>query len=82
MGIMYATRQQRCIAYVRAGWDPQAWVPCSRRRQCGSLYCRRHEDAVNGAILGLWAHGFPERGRAEHATRPGAPSGARHERTN
>jgi hypothetical protein len=74
---MYATRQQRCIAYVRAGWDPHAWIPCSRRRQCGSLYCRCHEDAVNGAILGLWAHGFPERGRTAgtaHSSQRNSPT--------
>jgi len=64
---MHSSRKPRCIAYVRAGWEPNAWVPCSGRSQCGSLYCRRHEDAVNGAVLGLWVHGFPENARANCA---------------
>jgi hypothetical protein len=26
-----------------------------------SRFCRLHEGAVNGVILGLWVNGFPER---------------------
>ena len=71
--------KQRCIAYVRAAWERNTWVPCIRRRQCGSLFCRRHEDAVNGAVLGLWVHGFPQKGGAADSKQAGpqrkTPSG-------
>ena len=64
---MSRERQPRCIAYTRAAWRPNVWVPCARRRQRGSFFCRRHEDAVNGAVLGLWAHSLPQNG-AEKST--------------
>jgi hypothetical protein len=79
---MDPSRKKRCIAYVRAAWEPRAWVPCIRRRQWGSVFCRRHEDAVNGAVLGLWVNDFPENARTEREPQQGAHTGAGRERTN
>jgi hypothetical protein len=43
----------RCIAYTRSPISRNAWNPCRRRAADGSHFCRRHDDAVDGAILGL-----------------------------
>jgi hypothetical protein len=51
----------RCLAYVRPGNSKHAWVRCVRQAAAGSQFCRSHENAINGAVLGLWVNGFPER---------------------
>lgn len=43
----------RCIAYTRSTISRNAWNPCKRNAVDGSRFCRRHDDAVDGAILGL-----------------------------
>jgi len=54
----------RCLTYVRSRIYKQAWSRCTRRAPAGPQFCRSHESAVNGAILGLWVSGFPERAGA------------------
>jgi hypothetical protein len=44
---------KRCIAYRRSDISRSAWVPCARRAAQGSRFCRSHEDAVDGVVLGL-----------------------------
>jgi len=44
---------KRCIAYRREGRSPNAWIRCSRRASKFSRFCRTHEDAVHGVVLGL-----------------------------
>ena len=51
----------RCLAYVRRGNSTHAWAPCVRRAAADSRFCRAHENALNGVVLGLWVNGFPER---------------------
>lgn len=43
----------RCIAYTRSPLSRNAWNPCKRKAVPGSRFCRQHDDAVDGAILGL-----------------------------
>ena len=62
---MPRTRKPRCIAHVRAAWNPNAWVPCSRRQVRNSVFCRRHEDAFRGAVLGMWVEILSEAEDAE-----------------
>jgi hypothetical protein len=62
---MPSSRKPRCVAYVRAGWERHVWIPCMRLRQCGSLFCRRHEDAVKGAALGLCVYRSPQNADAQ-----------------
>ena len=54
----------RCLSYTRAGTSAEAWARCVRRAAEGSRFCRFHEDAVNGVVLGLWVNGFPKRSTA------------------
>jgi hypothetical protein len=51
----------RCISYIRTGISAEAWTRCTRRAAAGTRFCRSHENALNGAVLGLWVNGFPER---------------------
>jgi len=59
----------RCLSYIRVGISAEGWARCARRAAEGSRFCRFHEDAVNGVVLGLWVNGFPERSTAR--TGPG-----------
>ncbi len=54
----------RCLSYTRAGISAEGWTRCARRAAKGSRFCRFHENAVNGVVLGLWVNGFPERATA------------------
>ena len=36
-----------------------AWIPCVRKAETGSPFCRRHGDAVFGAMLGALVYGEP-----------------------
>ena len=62
---MPRSRKPHCLAHVRAGWNPSAWVPCSRRRVSNSVFCRRHEDVFRGAVLGMWLEILRESEAAE-----------------
>ena len=48
---------KKCIAYFPLGIGRQAWVPCARQAEEQSLYCRKHGDAIAGAVLGLCVRG-------------------------
>lgn len=45
----------RCCAYNRAATNRDLWVPCARRNLRGTPFCRRHDDAFRGVILGVAA---------------------------
>jgi len=36
-----------------------AWIPCMRQAEAGSPFCRRHADAIFGAMLGAVVHSEP-----------------------
>jgi len=52
---------KQCIAFRPLLRCRSAWVRCRRRRAAGERFCRRHVDALNGAMLGLILRGYPER---------------------
>ena len=55
-----------CIAFRRAGAGDRAWKPCTSRAFGDSLFCRRHADALDGAVLGLLVTGFREEAEARY----------------
>jgi hypothetical protein len=36
-----------------------AWIPCVRKAESGSPFCRKHGDAIFGAMLGALVHEEP-----------------------
>jgi hypothetical protein len=52
---------RQCIAFRPLPRCRSAWVRCRRRRAPGERFCRRHLDALNGAMLGLILRDYPER---------------------
>ena len=44
---------KRCRAFKPIAGTRTAWVRCARRAEKGSRFCRGHEDAIVGAMLGV-----------------------------
>jgi len=44
---------KKCAAYSPLGCTRQGWTPCARKAEKQSLFCRKHGDAIAGAVLGL-----------------------------
>ena len=51
---------KKCIAFRPLGTSPRAWIPCGRYAVKHSAFCKRHADAMHGAVLGLWVKRFFE----------------------
>ena len=51
---------KKCIAFRPLGVLQRAWIPCGRYAVKNSAFCKRHADAMHGAVLGLWVKGFFE----------------------
>ena len=51
---------KKCIAFRPLGVLQRAWIPCGRNALKHSPFCKRHADAMHGAVLGLWVKGFFE----------------------
>ena len=49
-----------CIAYVSTGEAPDAWRPCHNPVRRGCVFCRHHEKAIAGIMIGLCAHDYPD----------------------
>jgi hypothetical protein len=49
---------KKCIAFRGVPGVPNAWVRCARAAQSGSLFCRQHGEAINGAVLGMQMAGM------------------------
>jgi hypothetical protein len=49
-----------------------AWIPCVRRAEEGSEFCRRHGDAIFGAMLGVLVRTEPGK-EVEHFCGDKAP---------
>jgi hypothetical protein len=43
---------KKCKAFYPIAGSRTAWIPCVRRAEAGSRYCRQHGDAIFGAMLG------------------------------
>ena len=64
---------KQCMAYRVSRFHRNAWVRCQQPRTQGHPLCRAHVNSLHGALLGLWAHGFPQ---------PGKPRGSAAQRVN
>jgi hypothetical protein len=42
----------KCKAYYPIAGSRTAWIPCVQKAEAESRYCRRHGDAIFGAMLG------------------------------
>jgi hypothetical protein len=51
---------KKCIAFRPLGVLQRAWIPCGRYAVDHSAFCKRHADAMHGAVLGLWVKDFFE----------------------
>jgi hypothetical protein len=47
---------KKCKALYPIAGSRTAWVPCVRKAERGSEFCRRHGDAIFGAMLGAVIH--------------------------
>ena len=52
---------KQCIAYVPVRTSFNGWVRCGRRATRCSAFCRGHDDAVCGTVLGLLLSDLPMR---------------------
>ena len=43
----------KCKAFYPIAGSRTAWIPCVRKAEEGTGFCRRHGDAVVGAWLGV-----------------------------
>jgi hypothetical protein len=49
---------KQCIAYRGIPDVPHAWIRCMRGAERGTHFCRKHGEAVNGAVLGMCVAGL------------------------
>ena len=47
----------KCIAYTPIAGSRSAWLPCLRAAEVGEKFCRRHGDAIIGAVFGALMYG-------------------------
>jgi len=52
-----ALQMKKCRAYYPIAGTRKAWIPCVRNAEEGSAFCRKHGDAVFGAMLGMLVYG-------------------------
>ena len=43
---------KKCKAFYPIAGSRTAWIPCAQGAEAGSNFCRRHGDAIFGAMLG------------------------------
>jgi hypothetical protein len=48
---------KKCIAYTPIAGSRSAWLPCLRAVEVGERFCRRHGDAITGAVFGALMYG-------------------------
>lgn len=68
-----------CIAFEASRTCASAWRPCANAADTDSVFCQRHRKALDGAVIGLFVHGFANengigepRGRNRDKKRPPA----------
>jgi len=50
---------KKCKAFTPVAGSRTAWLPCMRKSQPGSAFCKKHGDAIFGAMLGALTFGPP-----------------------
>ncbi len=43
---------RKCRAFYPIAGSRTAWIPCAQKAEAESGFCRRHGDAIFGAMLG------------------------------
>ena len=43
---------RKCKAFYPIAGSRTAWIPCVRKAEVGTGFCRRHGDAIFGVMLG------------------------------
>jgi hypothetical protein len=43
---------KKCKAFYPIAGSRTAWIPCARKAEEGTGFCRRHGDAIFGVMLG------------------------------
>ncbi len=70
---------KKCAAYSPLGGTRQGWAPCACQAEGQSLFCRKHGEAIAGAVLGLCVNGAGESqrvvqgGACSRSATPAAP---------
>jgi hypothetical protein len=49
---------KKCIAYRGIPGRPNAWISCMRTAVRGRPFCRKHGEAIEGAVLGMCVAGL------------------------
>jgi len=62
----------KCAAFQPVAGTRKAWIPCARRAEAGSAFCRKHGDAIFGVMLGALVHQQPV-AEVEHMCGDGQP---------
>ncbi|MGB7434701.1 MAG: hypothetical protein WBR26_03305 [Candidatus Acidiferrum sp.] len=65
----------KCHAFQPIAGTRKGWIPCARRAEEGALYCRKHGDAVFGAMLGALVYQEPVKTVERLGEDPGALGG-------
>jgi hypothetical protein len=50
---------KKCRAFYPIAGSRTAWVPCVRKAEKGSRFCRRHGDTIFGVVLGALVYAEP-----------------------
>ncbi len=50
---------KKCKAFYPIAGSRTAWIPCARKAEEGTGFCRRHGDAIFGVMLGAIVYGEP-----------------------
>jgi hypothetical protein len=50
---------KKCKAFNPVAGSRTAWLPCARKAQPGSAFCKKHNDAITGALLGAFTYSEP-----------------------
>jgi len=56
---------KKCVAFQPLAGSRTAWVPCARKAEAGSAFCRKHGDAAFGMMLGALVYA-PARNEMQH----------------
>jgi hypothetical protein len=49
----------KCKAFTPIAGSRSAWLPCRGKAQPGSAFCKKHSDAIFGAMLGAFQYSQP-----------------------
>jgi len=66
---------KKCKAFYAIAGSRTAWIPCARKAEAGTGFCRRHGDAIFGVMLGAIVYEEPVEEGEEDCRVVGARTG-------